>query len=217
MKRGTFTIHRVNYLLRLLFLTSTLLLSCSSTRVEMSQTNSESSNNTEAVKQKRVEKKVPESIVKPVWVSPNYRGLLLGKSTYADMKRLFGEPRWEGGNEETYFENDSEFEMLLQYSNQGIGKEAADIVIGRKSKIVKSISILPFPKLTRQEAINQYGSDYVEISAGESFCIDKSVRRGDSESPLSYPVLLVYPEKGMIISIRDDNSVMQIGYLYKCK
>lgn len=151
------------------------------------------------------------------WVPGIYRGLKLGKSTYLDVKKLFGEPRWEGENEENTFNRDPESEILLQYSNQGIEKEAAEVVMGEKTKIVKAVSILPYPEMTKQEAISKFGSDYFEIASGESFCIKNNSKRGPSEKKLNFPILLVYPEKGMYVSITDDNKVMHIGYLYKCE
>jgi hypothetical protein len=150
------------------------------------------------------------------WIPANYRGLKLGQSTYQDVKKIFGEPNWEGQNEENTFDEDSETEILLQYNNQGAGKEAADIVIGEKTRIVKAISVVPYPEMTRQEAIEKFGIDYFEISSGESICLNGNQKRGASERKLNYPVLLVYPEKGMYVSINSQNKVMHTGYLYKC-
>jgi hypothetical protein len=162
-------------------------------------------------------KPIPNSKTKVRWIPATYRGLKLGKSTYNDVKKLFGKPRWEGGNEETTFESDSDFEVLLQYSYQGIGKESADLVIGKKSRIVKAISYLPNPELSRQEAVSKFGSDYFEISAGESTCIKGNPKRGSSKKKLNYPRMLVFPEKGMYVLIGDDSKVLHVGYLYKCE
>ncbi len=151
------------------------------------------------------------------WIPATYRNLKLGKSTYKDVKKLFGKPIWEGRNQDNTFESDPEFEILLQYSYQGTGKESADIVIGKKTKIIKAISYLPYPEMTRQEAISKFGSDYFEIESWESFCIKDNRKRGSSQKKLNYPIALVYPEKGMYVSIRKDNTVMHIGYLYKCE
>lgn len=169
-------------------------------------------------------KQIPEKMeatrisqIKVKWMPATYRELHLGQSTYKDVKKLFGKPRWEGGNEEKTFEGDPEFEILLQYPNQGIGKEAVEIVIGEKTKIVKAISYLPYPEMTRQEAISKFGSDYFEIDSAESLCIKDNLKRGSSDKKLDYPISLVYPEKGMYVLIGDDNKVMHIGFLYKCE
>jgi len=152
----------------------------------------------------------------PKWVTATYRGITLGKSTYKDLKQVFGKPRWEGENEEKDFENDSEFEILLQYDNQGVGKEAANILIGEKTRIVKSIYYLPYPRTPEQEAIATFGSNYFERETGESICVWDNPKRGPSNRKLQYPVMLVYPEKGMILGVDKHKTVMFVSFPYKC-
>lgn len=158
---------------------------------------------------------IPMSQTKVKWIPGTYRGLTPGKSTYQDVKRVFGKPRWEGENEEKAFEGDSEFEILLQYSN---GKDGGiDFVVGKETKIVKAISVYPYPAMTKQEIILKYGSNYFEIGSAESLCMKDGVKKGDSQKKLDYPILLVYPETGMSVSIDEDEKVVLIGYLYKCE
>lgn len=152
----------------------------------------------------------------PKWMPATYRGITLGKSTYKDVKQIFGKPRREGENEDQDFETDDEFETLLQYNNEGVGKEAANILIGEKTKIVKSITYLPYPQTPELEAIAAFGSDYFERETGESMCVWNNSKRGASNRKLQYPVMLVYPEKGMILGIDKDKTVMFVSFPYKC-
>jgi len=156
----------------------------------------------------------PNSEKQIKWMPATYKGITLGKSKYKDVKKLFGEPRWEGQNEDNLFETDSEFEILLQYPSDVVGKEAADIVIGEKTKTVKSISF-SYPEMTRSEIVEKFGFDYFEIGTGDSLCIKENQKRGKSEQKIQYPTL-VYPEKGMIVVLKENGEVISIGYLYKC-
>lgn len=157
----------------------------------------------------------PQGIV--TWVPSGYRNIIPGKSTYIDVKRVFGTPRWEGQNEDKEFEDDPEFEILLQYSNRGDGQEAVEIVVGEKTKIVKSIIYFPAKIMTREDVVGIFGTNFFEIETGNSLCIDGSVRRGPSTRHLLFPRLLVYPENGRYVSIAEDGTVMHVGFAYKCQ
>ena len=144
-------------------------------------------------------------------------GLKLGKATYSDVKRLFGKPRWEGGNEEKTFEKDEEFEILLQYAEVGVDKQPVEFVIGEKTKILKALSFQSNPEMTKPQAISKYGPEYFEISTGEeNFCIKDGSVRGPAKQKLAFPIALVYPEQGLYVLIGEDEKVIHIGYLYKC-
>lgn len=155
----------------------------------------------------------PQDNVK--WTPTEYVGLLAGKSTYEDVKKLFGKPRWEGSNDEKAFESDSELEILLQYSGNAKGKESIEVVTGEETKIVKAFSVRPYPGITKQEAITKFGPDYFEIGSGESMCITGN-KKGPSEKKLEFPMMLVYPNKGMYVLIDEDNKVNHFGFTYKC-
>ena len=154
--------------------------------------------------------------VKTKWTPSSYQGLTPGISTYNDVKKSLGNPRWEGGSEEQTFESDPEVELLLQYSNVGSEQQGVEVIVGKKTKLVKAISFYPNPEITKQEAILKYGSDYFETSAGESVCIKDNPKREVSEKHLNYPILLVYPERGMTITVGEDNTVTLVSLLYKC-
>jgi hypothetical protein len=190
----------------------TWISSCSQTAFNQRSANMFESN----VRLKLIENASPASTQLAPWIPSAYRTIVPGRSTYRDIKRVFGKPRWEGQNEDKTFENDAEFELLLQYAYQGPGKEAADVIIGEKTKLVKAITYIPNPQLTKQEAIATFGTNYFEIASSDPLCIRADAMRGPG-SESRFPRLLVYPEKGMYVSIREDNSVIQVGFSYKCR
>jgi len=193
-------------------LTSNLLLQKSYNKV--------SSESMIANTQKAREKSVVSSSDKRQWIPPTYLGLKFGKSTVKDVKRIFGKPEWEGppegAPEDNSFSEDSEDEILLQYANVGEAKDYLDITVGKKSKVVKAIAVYSNSRPTKQEIISEYGLDFFEIESWEPMCIEKERQPGESHKKMKYPIALVYPNKGMYVSIQSDNRVNHIGYLVKC-
>lgn len=169
--------------------------------------------NTNANGAENLSMNAPQDNVK--WTPIEYGGLLAGKSTYEDVKKLFGKPRWEGWNDEKAFESDTELEKLLQYSGDAKGKESIEVVTGEETKIVKAFSVRPYPSITKQEAITKFGPDYFEIGSGEPMCITGN-KKGPSEKKLEFPMMLVYPSKGLYVLIDEDNKVNHFGFTYKC-
>lgn len=149
------------------------------------------------------------------WKPSEYFGIIPGQSTYKDVKKILGKPRSEGPDPESEMENDAgqdtEFNTLLQYSN------GVEVIIGSDTKIVKTIGT-SYSEMNKQDAIVKFGTEYFEVEGSHSACVTEEQKRGSSEKKeMDYPILLVYPEKGMTISIAKDNSVIGIWFLYKCE
>lgn len=147
------------------------------------------------------------------WNPSAYLGIIPGQSTYKDVKKILGKPRSEGPDPESETEKevgqDSEFNTLMQYST-GI-----EVTVGTVTKIVKSIGT-PYPRMTKQQAVEKYGSEYFETDSASS-CITNDQQRGTSgKKDLKYPVWLVYPEKGLMIIVGKDNNVIGIWFLNRC-
>lgn len=157
----------------------------------------------------------PSPLNKRQWIPPTYLGLRLGKSIEQDVKRIFGEPVWQGAREEKIFENDAEDEILLDY----LGIEGFDniaVTIGRKTRIVKAIAVYPNEKLTKEDIISKHGTSFFEIESWESMCIKNDRPLGKNGKKMQYPIILVYPHKGMYVFVSDENKMTYFGFLYKC-
>jgi hypothetical protein len=155
------------------------------------------------------------------WISPEVFGLKLGDSTLTDVKKQFGKPIFEGPNQEKVYTEDAEDEILVQYRNVKeadvqLGSMLLDFIVGKKTKVVKAVAIYTGTLLRREDILSKYGNDYFEIESWESFCIDKNRMPGPSVKKLNYPVVLVYPNKGMYVLLHEQNYVIHIGYAMKC-
>jgi hypothetical protein len=155
------------------------------------------------------------------WISPEVLGLKLGRSTLADVKKKFGKPIWEGSNQEKVFTDESDDEILVQYRNvAGIdaqfGRVNIDFIIGKKTKVVKWVTLYTEAQLNKKDILSRFGNDYFEIESWGSTCIEKSRKPGSSGKKMNSPFALVYPNKGMYISIRDDNYVDSVQFAMRC-
>lgn len=154
-----------------------------------------------------------------VWTPATVKNITLGKSKYKDLIRFWGKPLFEQEFPEDDVEDEirkSEPETELAYRNIEIDglKPNIGVIIGAKTRTVKSITLF-FDDMTKEEAIRKYGSDYYLVSSNGNKCVADSPKKGD-EIKLVYPITLVYPQKGMSILIRKDNTVMSVNYTDKC-
>lgn len=153
---------------------------------------------------------------KTQWVAPTVFGLKLGSSRDRDIRKLLGKPWSEGPNDEKTYGNDPEEEILLQYNNVGEFKDAVDFVVGKKSRILKALAVYPLQRRTKQEIISEFGSKFFEIESWESMCISGERQRTEDKKKPLYPILLVYPSKGMYVMLDEDQRVNHTGYGMKC-
>ncbi len=112
-------------------------------------------------------------------------------------------------------------ELLKELVYRSISIDAqtvnAGVLVGSESRIVKSISLFFRDEMTKDAAIRKYGSDYYVITAQDSMCIEKLQERNKFVNALDYPIKLVYPQKGMNVQVRKDDTVMMVTYTDKCE
>lgn len=152
------------------------------------------------------------------WHAPTYHGLVLGESKKADVARTFGKPVWSGHPED---ELDNPVESLLSYEYENVGgfEGRTAVIMNRRTGVVESISLsVSYQKpLPLDKALAQYGRDYIERESALGPCpTAKELRNFKRPAEREYPIFLVYPHKGMYISVERDNNVREIVYLLRC-
>ena len=89
---------------------------------------------------------------KPAWSPAHYRGLTIGKSTLSDVRRVLGDAKYSGHEEDTgvpilsYEVNDPWPGYLIVYYKRGI---LTGLTLGLKDEV------------TKDDIIHQFGSDFV--------------------------------------------------------
>ena len=173
------------------------------------------------------------------WVPSTIKGITPGKSKYKDVIRLFGKPDYEGeaidcGSEDSVEPSEELSGALIGLSyDRYIKTEGVLARIGfgvyDETRIVNDISLyFKDEEMTKEDAIKIYGTDYYVITRSDyynsttreyaSLCVYESQKRNQEVKVdgSDYPIYLVYPQKGMFIQVRDDNTVMGLFYTDKC-
>jgi hypothetical protein len=151
------------------------------------------------------------------WSAPTYQGLTLGKSKRANVERAFGKPAWSGHPEDG-LDNPMENFLSYEYDNVGGFDGRTVVIMGRHSGVVQVIYVYPSPQrpLSRSDAVQRYGGDYVERESSDGPCPMASELRHQRPAAREYPIFLAYPEKGVYFSVQSDGTVLEIGYMLRC-
>jgi hypothetical protein len=149
--------------------------------------------------------KKSKTLIQPKWTAGSYLGLQLGKSTVADVRRIFGEPKYIIHPEDEY---DNPIETRLDYVYDG----SPQIIIDKKSKIVVEIWGGDFSTL--REATAKYGNDFYELEFTEKGCVFKEY---EEQRNRQYPLYLAYPQYGFYFCLNEENDVLVISYVAKCR
>mgnify|MGYP001770995854 FL=1 len=139
------------------------------------------------------------------WKSGNYHGLQVGKSTYADMIRVLGKPKWYG----TPY---TSREVWYEYPNAGEFQSKIVVIISKRNKTMSSIDLYP-ENLSKNQVIEYFGPDYKVTKYDLEPCL------GDGESAPMYESLdgeitfIEYRNRGIAIGINYQGIVNQISFV----
>jgi hypothetical protein len=131
----------------------------------------------------------------------------MGKSTRADMLRVFGRPKWS----ETFEENGSNAEVWYHYEGKEIPGEIV-VNVGKRRQVI--LRILLHPKnLSKEKAIKYFGDQFMitryEFCAG----FEEAESAPLYETPRGQFSYLEYRDKGIAISFDDRGKVADITYV----
>ena len=154
-----------------------------------------------------------------VWHVPTYQKLKLGKSTKVDVERAFGKPVWSGHPIYEEPEGEVKDELLYEYENVGGFNGRTLVYLDARSGVVKAISLYPNDQrpISLEQVIEKYGREYIKRGSKLGPCpTPKEVRLYGGAKEHEYPVFLVYPQKGLYVSVNRDNRIQEIGFLVRC-
>jgi hypothetical protein len=152
------------------------------------------------------------------WHPSSYKGLKLGKSTKADVKRTFGKPAWVGHPEDEY-DNPVENMIAYEYEKAGGFEGRTAIWMKRHSGVITEIILYPSDTkpLSWQKILNEFGSDYIERESSLGPCpTTKDLHRFKPSQRREYPIFFVYKQKGLYVSVNESNNVQEIVYMERC-
>ena len=152
------------------------------------------------------------------WQAPIYKGLAVGKSKRADVERVFGKPIWVGSPEDEY-DNPIKDLILYEYENVGGFRGRTSVIMKARTGVITEIFLYPHYEnpLTLEQAIQIYGNEYIERESDLGPCpTAREIKKFQHPKERKYPIFLVYPHKGLYISIVRDGTVQEIGFIARC-
>jgi hypothetical protein len=153
------------------------------------------------------------------WRVPTYEGLTLGKSKRLDVERVFGRPEWSGHPEDA-MDNPIPSLISYEYENVGAFDGRTVIIMDRRSEIVAEIYLYPDyrkPPITLKDVLARYGELYTERDGALGPCpTAQEISRYKPPPQRKFPFLMLYPGRGMYVSIDSDLKVQAIVFLRKC-
>ena len=149
-----------------------------------------------------------QSESKPSWRPASFHGLVMGRSRRVDMLRLLGRPKW------TRSHNNGEREAKQSFNNYGgIGEFPgnATVVIDARG-LVSRVEFYP-AKLSRNEAIAHFGTDYVVTRYAFDLCEKDEDAESLYESSNGPITFVEYRGRGIAISLGVNDMVTKISYV----
>lgn len=171
------------------------------------------STNTETFNSNNSQQK--QSIQTSDWKNANYQGLEIGKSTEKDMFKVLGKPIWSG-TPEGMDKRDPYAEIWHDYElrNGIIGR--LTVAVKSKGKVIREILLQP-QKLSKDEAIKLFGSNYVITKYSQESCPsnDEEPNYQLYESENGQIVQIEYRSKGIALGLGNKDEVTDIFYVSK--
>ena len=141
----------------------------------------------------------------------------IGVASRANVEQVFGKPSWEGPAEKEPVDEDGPDAILLEYKEVGGFTGGTTLVLDAQTGKVKAISLYPQKPLPLEKLIRQYGERYIERESALGPCPTvEELRAFRPPEEREYPIFLVYPQRGMYLSVEKNKVVSQISYLDKC-
>jgi hypothetical protein len=152
------------------------------------------------------------------WRVPTYEGLTLVKSRKADVVRRFGKPKWVFHPEDEY---DNPVKSLISYGYENVGgfEGRTEVVMKARTGVVIGVDLTPAEgrPLPSSDVLEKFGRDYVERGIGLGPCpTPRDIRDYKPVARYEYPAFLVYPQKGVIVMVKEDKNVGSISYALSC-
>jgi len=159
------------------------------------------------------------------WGAGNFRGLIIGKSTRADVLRRFGKPRWSQTKPEDKEEKEREEKertgdrdrgehRVTWSSYESIGElpGITNIATDTRTGVIIRIDFFP-ERLTRDEAIARFGPNYIVTRYELDRCGRDEDRESLYESPNGSLLTLEYRPRGVALVIQSNDLVSTIRYV----
>lgn len=142
------------------------------------------------------------------WHAATYRGLRMGRSSVAEMRRILGAPK----RSEAFNDGKSYSEVWYYYDSIWEFPGTLRVVVDKTKNIVRAVDIQP-KDLSKEEAIKGFGQDYVITRYDFDSCLGDEESAPLFESPSGAVIFIEYRQRGIAISVNGYDKVNDIRYV----
>jgi hypothetical protein len=144
------------------------------------------------------------------WRPATFRGVTVGRSKVGDMLRAWGKPKWSRTSRR---EADEGAQVTwTNYDRVGEFPGPTTVVSDTRSGVVLRINFYP-DRLTKEQAIAHFGSDYLTTRYAFDSCLDEEDSEPIYESPTGPLVNVEYRARGIAVSVGYKDLVTRISYV----
>ncbi len=155
----------------------------------------------------QVQVDIAQANVGKPWKSAVYHGLVMGKSTRADVLKALGKPKWVGHEQDTgtpiitYDVADPVPGVLTVYINKGI---------------LESLALEPKKALSRDDIVRLFGHGYIAVHYSADECLDEGGAAPVYQDPKGHSLYWEYRDRDLaaMFHYNDEDSVDAILFLH---
>ena len=141
------------------------------------------------------------------WHPATYRGLTMGKSKVADMRRILGAPT----KVERFNQDKSNPQVWYHYD--GIWEFPGTLRVKvDKTRTIREVHMLP-KDLRKEEAIKHFGPDYVVTRYDFDSCLGDEESAPLFESPTGNVLNIEYRQRGIALAVNAYGNIDEISYV----
>lgn len=146
--------------------------------------------------------------VSRVWHPATYRGLKIGRSKVAEMRRVLGRPTLS----EVFDENKSNPEVWYHYEGIAEFPGRVTVVVDKNTGTIQAVDIHP-KTLRKEDAIKHFGPDYVITRYDFDSCLGDEESAPLFESPAGAVISIEYRKRGIAVAVDEGGRVNTISYV----
>ena len=143
-----------------------------------------------------------------VWRVGSYRGLTMGRSKGAEVRKKFGEPK----RSQLINKGKSNEEVWYEYDDAPDFPGSLRVIVDRRNDTIQAIDIHP-KDLKQEQAITHFGSEYVLTRYDFDSCLGDEESAPLFESPTGAVLFIEYRQYGIAIAVNSQGKVNEISYV----
>lgn len=140
----------------------------------------------------------PQTSTSKPWNPATYHGLIMGKSTRADVYKVLGKPKFVGREQDTGI-------PIMTYVV--VDPMPGTLVVYIKKGILDGMRLDLNKRLTKHDIIRIFGSDYIIVHYDTDDCLDEGGTVPIYQSPNGPIKTMEYRDRGIAVSFADDDDL----------